>query len=96
MYRFLTDLRPSSAKHPSFEIDFYREELIKHQHCLRRQREYYSERAYASADQALSRLLSRLDQLCRSEDAGRLMGHLLRQFDVVTNLSAWSDVKKVN
>ena len=96
MHRFVTDQRPSSAQHPGFEIDFYREELIKHQRCLRRQREYYSERAFASVDQALSRLLSRLDQLCRSRDAERVIGHLLRQFDVVTNLSAWSDPKKVN
>jgi hypothetical protein len=96
MHRFVTDQRPSSAQPRGFRIDFYREELIKHQRCLQRQREYYSERAYASAEQALTRLLSHLDQLCRSQDADRLMGHLLRQFDVVTNLSAWSDPKKVN
>jgi len=96
MHRFVTDQRPSSAHSPGFRIDFYREELIKHQRCLQRQREYYSERAYASAEQALVRLLSRLDQVCRSRDAEQVMGHLLRQFDVVTNLSAWSDPKKVN
>jgi hypothetical protein len=96
MYRFVTDQRPSSALPQGLRIAFYREELIKHQRCLRRQREYYSERAYASAEQALATLLSRLDQLCRSRDADQLMGHLLRQFDVVTNLSAWPDSKKVN
>jgi hypothetical protein len=96
MYCFGIDQRPSSALHPGIQIDFYRDELIKHQRCLRRQREYYSERAYSSAEQALARLLGHLDQLCRSKNAEQLMGHLLRQFDIVTNLSAWSDPKKVN
>ncbi len=96
MHGFVTDQWPSSVQRPGIQIDFYREELIKHQRCLRRQREYYSERAYSSAEQALGRLLAGLDQLCRSKDADQLMGHLLRQFDVVTNLSAWSDPKKVN
>lgn len=97
MHRFVTDGRPTSAQsHGGVRIDFYREELIKHQYCLRRQREYYSERAYASAEQALGRLLSQLDQLCLAKDAEQLLCHLLRQFDVVTNLSAWSDPKKVN
>lgn len=93
---FVTSPRPSSTLHPSIQIDFYREELIKHQRCLRRQREYYSERAYSSAEQALTRLLGSLDRLCRAKDADQLMGQLLRQFDVVTNLSAWSDPKKVD
>jgi hypothetical protein len=96
MHRFVTDLRPSSALHPGIQIDFYRDELIKHHHCLRRQREYYSERAYSSAEQALVRLLDHLDQVCCSKNAEQLMGRLLRQFDIVTNLSAWSDPKKVN
>ena len=96
MHRFLTDQRLSSARRPGLQIDFYREELIKHQRCLRRQREYYSEGAYTSAEQALSRLMSHLDQLCRSKDVEQVMGRLLRQFDVVTNLSAWSESKKVN
>jgi hypothetical protein len=52
--------------------------------------------AYQSAEQALARLLSRLEYVCRSENAPQVMGHLLRQFDIVTNLSAWSDPKQVN
>jgi hypothetical protein len=96
MHRFVTDRRPSSAQPHGVLADFYRDELIKHQRCLRRQREYYSERAYVSAEQALAKLLSRLDQVCRCEDADELMGQLLRQFDLVTNLSAWSDPKQVN
>jgi hypothetical protein len=96
MHRFVTHQRPSSALPQAPRMDFYREEFVKHQRCLQRQREYYSEGAYTSAEQALARLLSRLDQLCRSNDADRLMGRLLRQFDVVTNLSGWSDPKKAN
>lgn len=96
MHRIVTDIRPTSALHPGVRTDFYREELIKHLRCLRRQREYYSEGAYSSVEQALDRLLGQLDQLCRSKNADRLLGRLLRQFDVVTNLSAWSDPNKVN
>ncbi len=47
MHRFVTDRRPSSALPQGLRIEFYREELIKHQRCLQRQREYYSERAIA-------------------------------------------------
>jgi hypothetical protein len=96
MHRVLTDQWPTSARRPAFKNDFYREELIRHQRCLRRQREYYSERAYASAEQALSKLLAHLDQLCSSRDVDQLMVRVLRQFDTVTNLSAWSEPKKVN
>lgn len=94
MHRFLTLPRPSSAQRPY--VEFYREELIKHRRCLEIQREYYSERAITRAEAALTRLIDQLDQLCRQKDADQVMGHLLRQFDVVTGLSAWSDPKKVN
>lgn len=96
MPRFLTDTRPSSVPPRAIYIEFYREELIKHQRCLERQREYYSERAINSAEAALSRLLAHLEQLCRQRDAEKVLGRLLRQFDVVTGLSAWSDPKKAN
>jgi hypothetical protein len=96
MHRFVTDTRPTSAQPQSLRTDFFREELVRHHRCLQRQREYYSERAYASAEQALARLIACVDQLCLAKDAERLMGRLLRQFDVVTNLSAWTDPKKVN
>ena len=96
MHRFVTGQWPSSALHPLVLADFYREELIKHHRCLRYQREYYSERAYTSAEQALVRLLANLDQVCRCKNADRLMVHLLEQFDVVTNLSAWSNSRTAN
>lgn len=96
MHRFETGHWPSSALHPRVPIDFYRQELIRHQRCLRYQREYYSERAYMSAEQALVRLLNNLDQVCRCENADRLMVRLLEQIDVVTNLSAWSNPRTAN
>jgi hypothetical protein len=96
MHHFVTGQWPSSALHPRVHVDFYRDELIRHQRCLRYQREYYSERAYISAEQALVRLLNNLDQVCRCKDADRLMVHLLEQFDVVTNLSAWSNPRTAN
>ncbi|HOC19301.1 MAG TPA: hypothetical protein PKK95_13595 [Vicinamibacterales bacterium] len=79
-----------------FPIDFYRDELLKHQRCLQRQREYYSEVAITSAEAGVRRLMDRLDQVCRRKDADQVMCRLLRQLDVVTGLSAWSDAKKAN
>ncbi len=96
MHRFLTDPRPLSAHHRTVHAEFYREELIKHKRCLESQREYFSERAVDSAEDALNRLLSKLDRLCRQKDADLVMGRVLRQFDSVTGLSAWSDPKKAN
>jgi hypothetical protein len=96
MHYFVNGQRLSRGLFPGIHVDFYREELIKHHRCLRCQREYYSERAYSSAEQALVRLIANLDQVCRAKDADRLMVHLLKQFDVVTNLSAWSNPNKVN
>ncbi|HET7617962.1 MAG TPA: hypothetical protein VFK20_05590 [Vicinamibacterales bacterium] len=70
--------------------DFYREEFLKQRACLARQREYYSEGAITSADEAIARILNQLEQLCAKQDADRLMSRLLRQFDLVTGLS-WND-----
>jgi hypothetical protein len=96
MHRFLTEPRPPSAPLWSVQVEFYRQELIKHKRCLQIQREYYSERAITNAEHALNRLLSNLDRLCRQKDAEQVMGDLLKQFDIVTGLSGWSDPKKVN
>ena len=76
--------------------DFYRREFLKQQEFLRLQREYYSERAVASAEAALDRVLSRLETLCHQRDADELVGRLLRCFDVLTGVSAQSDPKKVH
>lgn len=96
MPRFLTEPRPSSAQLPGTLTDFYREEFLKHQRCLRQQREFYSEQAIVDAERALSRIMSQLEQLCTKEDASQVVSQLLKTFDVVTGLSAWSDPKNAH
>jgi hypothetical protein len=76
--------------------DFYREEFIRHRECLARQREYFSAGAIADADEALARVLSRLDQLCSKSDAEQLIERLLRSFNAVTGLSGWSDPQQLH
>ncbi len=91
MSRFLTQ-KPSSVPLGAATLtDFYREEFLKHRRCLQEQREYYSERAITNAEAALTRILEQLEQLSAKEDASQLMSQLLRKFDVITGLSAWSD-----
>lgn len=70
---------------------FFREEFVKHHQCLEQQREYYSELAITQAEDALTRILAQLDQLCQRDDACELVAELLRQIDAVTNLSAWTE-----
>jgi hypothetical protein len=90
----LVPVRISSAPVPM--ADFYREEFLRHRRCLERQREYYSERAITEADAAIARILSHLELLCAKDDADKLMSGLLRTFDSVTGLSAWSDPHKLH
>jgi len=71
--------------------NFFREEFIKHHRCLERQREYYSERAIEDAERALSRILAELERLSQRADAEEVLGRLLRKFDLVTNLSGWTE-----
>lgn len=94
MSRFATHSRPISAQHPIAE--FYREEFVKHHRCLQRQRPYYSERAIDDVESALTRIIGELEQLCSQEDAPQVVSSLLKQFDVVTGLSAWSDPKRTH
>jgi hypothetical protein len=75
---------------------FYREEFVKCQRCLEQQREFYSERTIDDVERALTRVMSQLDRLCTKADADKVVSRLLRQFDVVTGLSAWSDPRQVN
>jgi len=85
---------PLSAAGPARRVsrtEFYREEFVKHRRCLERQREYYSERAIANVEAALTEIIARLEQLSSSEDADLVVGRLLRKFDVVTGLSNWTD-----
>lgn len=80
----------------SVPADFYREEFIRHRQCLAQQREYFSERAISDADEALARVLGKLEQLCAKDDADQVLGRLLRTFNAVTGLSGWSDPQKLH
>jgi hypothetical protein len=40
--------------------------------------------------------MAQLDRLCTKADADQVVSRLLRQFDVVTGLSAWTDPRQVN
>jgi hypothetical protein len=91
MPRFVTDSRPISAQHPI--IQFYREEFLKHQRCLQQQRPYYSESAITDVETALTKIMGQLETLCTQDNADQLVSDLLKKFDVVTGLSAWSDPK---
>ena len=91
---FLRDTRVSGA-----EIslsDFYREEFVKHQQCLDAQREYFSDAAIRSVETALCRIIAEIDALSHAADADVVVARLLKEFDVVTRLSAWSDPLKIN
>ena len=91
MPRIVTDSRPISAI-----ADFYREEFVKHRRCLQQQRDYYSESAITDVEAALAKILSQLEQLSARDNAPQLVSSLLKQFDVVTGLSAWSDPKQTH
>jgi hypothetical protein len=94
--RFLTDLRPHGDPVVHTLTNFYREEFVKCQRCLEQQREYYSEGTISDVERAITRVLSELDRLCTTGDADEVVSNLLRQFDVVTGLNAWTDPKQVN
>ena len=80
----------------SVRTEFYREEFVKHQRCLQQQRESFSDGAITEAEAALARILGRLEQLCCQDDADEVVSRLLRQFDLVTHVSASSDSRNVH
>jgi hypothetical protein len=86
----------ASVKASAGATDFYREEFLRHRECLARQREFFSERAITDADEALARVLGQLEQICAKDDGEQLIGKLLRTFNAVTGLSAWSDPSKLH
>lgn len=71
--------------------DFFREEFLKHHHCLEQQREYFSDTAIAEAESALVRAMAQIDCICQRDDACEVISRLLRQIDAVTKLSAWTE-----
>jgi hypothetical protein len=95
--RFLTDSRPQLGETVFRPLsDFYREEFAKCQRCLEEQREFYSDRTIDDVERALNKVMSQLDRLCTKADADKVISNILRQFDVVTRLSASSDPRQVN
>ena len=94
--RFLTDSRPPCEPVLHSLSNFYREEFLKCQECLEQQREFYSESAIHDVEQALVKVMAQLDRLCTKGDADQVVSKLLRQFDVVTGLSAWTDPRQIN
>ena len=92
MPRFVTDSRPISAQHPLTE--FYREEFVKHHRCLQQQRPYYSEeRHHRRRSRAHAASWDSSNSSVRKDNADEVVSSLLKKFDVVTGLSAWSDPK---
>jgi hypothetical protein len=94
MRRFMID-RPGPSP-TSTLTEFYREEFVKHQRCLEEQREYFSAQAIHSVESALVKVISQVDRLSTTADADQVVARLLREFDLVTRLSAWSDPHKVH
>jgi hypothetical protein len=94
MPRLVTESRPISAQHPIAE--FYREEFIRYHRCLQRQRPYYSESAITDVEAALAKVMAQLEQLSTQENAPQLVSSLLKKFDVVTGLSAWSEPRQTH
>lgn len=94
--RFLTDSLPQWDVPCPSRTSFYREEFIKCQQCLDQQREHYSERAVSEVEEALLRVMDQLDRLCDKSDADQVISNILRQFDAVAGLSAWTDPRRVN
>jgi hypothetical protein len=77
-------------------IEFYKEEFLKHHRCLQQQREFFSSQAIKNVESALTRIISQVDKLSTKEDANQVVAELLREIDVVTKLSAWSDPHKAH
>ena len=97
MQRFLIPRQgPLPASPASPLTEFYREEFIKHQRCLQDQREYYSSQAIDRVESALVKVIAQVDTLSTKADADQVVAKLLREFDLVTRLSAWSDPHKAH
>lgn len=76
--------------------DFYRNEFLRHRECLALQREYFSERAITDADEALAKVMGRLEEICERDGGDQLITQILRQFNAVTGLSRWADPKQLH
>jgi|SRR5438132_14114857 len=88
--------RPLCGPTCSCLAEFFREEFAKHHKCLEEQREYYSEVAITQAEDALARVMSQLEQICQRDDACAVMEQVLKQLDVVTRLSTWTNPQQLH
>jgi hypothetical protein len=77
-------------------LEFYREEFLKLHECLQSQRELFSEGVASRAECALSQVLAQLDQLAGQQDADVVVSDLLRRFDVLARLAAWTDSRRIH
>jgi len=91
--RSLQDLKsaPAGSRWVTHRTEFFRAEFVKHRRCLEKQKEYYSERAIADVEKALTQIIAKLETLSAAENADEVVSRLLRKFDVVTGLSNWTD-----
>ena len=55
-----------------------------------------SDQAIDRAESALLKLISEMDRLSETANADQLVAKLLREFDIVTGLSGWSEPSQVN
>ncbi len=94
--RFLTAAPPQGDIAFHSLSDFYREEFLRCQRCLEAHREFYSEHTISEVERALTRVMSQLDRLCTGGNADEVVSDLLRQFDVLTRLSVWSDPRHIH
>jgi hypothetical protein len=94
MPRLVRESRPISAQHAVAE--FYREEFARHRRCLQQQRPFYSESAIKDVEAALTKIMGQLEQLSSQDNAPQVVSSLLKKFDVVTGLSAWSDPRQTH
>lgn len=91
---FLLD--PAAPASVSALTAFYRDEFLKHHQCLQAQREYFSAQAIENAENALLKIIADLDRLTEDANAQDVVARLLKEFDVVTGLSGWSEPSKVH
>ena len=51
---------------------------------------------WGGGDNLMAKIINELEQLSSQDDAPQLVSSLLKKFDVVTGLSAWSDPKQTH
>ena len=93
MSGFLTDARQRARTRPSASLISTAKNFSSTAAVSKQQRDCYSECAIAQVEAALTQVMSRLETLCRQQDCEQVVSQLLKQFDILTGLSAWSDPK---